>query len=72
MAYFSWYDTGYIENDASNSSSIVVCVPYRGNVSTEPLPSNGRGIFTEPLPSSYRGIHRQQRDLTRLLFFFSK
>jgi hypothetical protein len=25
-----------------------VCIPYRGNVSTEPLPSKDRGIFTEP------------------------
>jgi hypothetical protein len=25
-----------------------VCIRYRGNVSTEPLPSNDRGIFTEP------------------------
>jgi hypothetical protein len=25
-----------------------VCIRYRGNVSTEPLPSNDRGIFTKP------------------------
>jgi hypothetical protein len=25
-----------------------VCIRYRGNASTEPLPSNDRGIFTEP------------------------
>jgi hypothetical protein len=25
-----------------------MCIRYRGNVSTEPLPSNDRGIFTEP------------------------
>jgi hypothetical protein len=25
-----------------------VCIRYRGNISTEPLPSNNRGIFTEP------------------------
>jgi hypothetical protein len=29
-----------------------VCIRYRGNVSTEPLPGNDRGIFTEPLPSN--------------------
>jgi hypothetical protein len=34
-----------------------VCIHYRGNVSTEPLPSNDRGIFTNPLPSNNRGIH---------------
>jgi hypothetical protein len=33
-----------------------VCIRYRGNVSTEPLPSNYRGIFTEPLPSNDRGF----------------
>jgi hypothetical protein len=33
-----------------------VCIRYRGNVSTEPLPSSDRGIFIEPLPSSDRGI----------------
>jgi hypothetical protein len=32
-----------------------VCICYRGNVSTEPLPSNDRGIFTKPLPSNDRG-----------------
>jgi hypothetical protein len=32
-----------------------VCIRYRGNVSTEPLLSNDRGIFTEPLPSDDRG-----------------
>jgi hypothetical protein len=33
-----------------------VCIRYRGNVSTEPLPSNDRGIFTESLPSKDKGI----------------
>jgi hypothetical protein len=62
-----------------------VCIRYRGNVSTErlpsdngiftePLPSNDRGSFTEPLPSNDRGvththIQRQQRDLISLLHF---
>jgi hypothetical protein len=47
-----------------------MCIRYRGNVSTEPLPSNGKGIFTEPLPSIDRGLHTQtdERDvLIRLL-----
>jgi hypothetical protein len=26
IAYFTWYDTGHIDNDASNGSSIVACV----------------------------------------------
>jgi hypothetical protein len=33
-----------------------VCIHYRGNVSTEPLPSNNREIFTEPLPSNDKNI----------------
>jgi hypothetical protein len=33
-----------------------VCIRYRGNVSTEPLPSNDRVIFIEPLPSNDKGI----------------
>jgi hypothetical protein len=61
-----------------------VCIYYRGNVSTEPFPSDGRGIFTEPLPTNDKGIfteslpssdrggytHSQQRDLISLLYFF--
>jgi hypothetical protein len=58
IAYFLWYDMGHIENDASNNYSVVaLCIRYRGNVSTEPLPSNDRGIFTEPLRSNDKGIH---------------
>jgi hypothetical protein len=26
IAYFPWYDSGRIENDASNNSSIIACV----------------------------------------------
>jgi hypothetical protein len=33
-----------------------VCIRYRGNVSTEPLPSKDRGIFTEPLLSNDKAI----------------
>jgi cytochrome c553 len=29
-----------IDNDASNNSSIVVCIRCHGNVSAEPLPNN--------------------------------
>jgi hypothetical protein len=59
-----------------------VCIRYRGDVSTEPLSSNDRGIFTEPLPSNdkviftepspsnNKGDNRQQRDLISLLYFF--
>jgi hypothetical protein len=31
-----------------------VYIRYRGKVSTEPLPTNDKGIFTEPLPSNDR------------------
>jgi hypothetical protein len=34
-----------------------MCIRYRDNFSTEPLPSNDRGIFTEPLASNDRGIY---------------
>jgi hypothetical protein len=37
-----WYDTDRIENDASNSSSIVACIRCRGNGVAAPLPSNDR------------------------------
>jgi hypothetical protein len=116
IAYFPWIDTGHIENDASNNSSIVacvfvtavtllpsrclatmgytlslirnvphwkrrvqelfyccVCIRYRGNVSTEPLPRNDRGIFTAPLPSNDRWDTQTatwSHNLT--LLFFSK
>jgi hypothetical protein len=39
-----------------------VYIHYRGNVSTEPLPNNDRGI--------HRHTHRQQRDLISLLYIF--
>jgi hypothetical protein len=38
----------------SESFYCCMCIFYRGNVSTEPLSSNDRGIFTEPLPSNDR------------------
>jgi hypothetical protein len=50
------------------------CIHYRGNVSTEPLPSSDKGIFTEPLLATIRGIHRhthtQQRDLIKCTIFW--
>jgi hypothetical protein len=33
-----------------------VCIRCRSNVSTEPLPSNDKGIFTKPLLSNDKGI----------------
>jgi hypothetical protein len=42
-----------------------VCIRYRGNVSTDPLPSNDRGIFTEPLPINDKGIHRHTHTRAR-------
>jgi hypothetical protein len=52
-----------------------VCIRYRGNVSTEPLPSNDKGFFTEPLSSNDRGTHThththtQQHEIISLLYF---
>jgi hypothetical protein len=40
------------------------CICYRGNVSTEPLPSNKRGIHKQT------DIHRQQSDLISLFLLF--
>jgi hypothetical protein len=78
IADFPWYDTGHIENDASNNFYIACVFVTAGNdreIYTERLPSNQKGIFTEPLPSNDRGdtqtnTHTQQRDLIRLLNFF--
>jgi hypothetical protein len=69
------YDTGHIENYVSNNSSIVACIRYRGNVSTEPLPTNDKGISTNPWPSNNGGGGGEkqthgQRDLISLLIFF--
>jgi hypothetical protein len=36
-----------------------VCIRYRGNVSTEPLPSNDNGTFTEQLYSNDKGTFTQ-------------
>jgi hypothetical protein len=56
IAYFPWYDTGHIENDATNNSSIVACA-FITAVTFLPsrCSSNDKGIFTEPLPSNDRG-----------------
>jgi hypothetical protein len=35
-------------------------IRYRGNVSTEPLPSIDRDFFTELLPSNDMGIHGER------------
>jgi hypothetical protein len=50
------------------SSYYWVGIRYGGNVSTEPLPSNDRGIFTEPLPYNDRGIHIKTQRLMEGIF----
>jgi hypothetical protein len=76
IAYFPLYDTGHIENDTfSILFYCCACIRYRGNVSTEPLPSNDRGIFTEPLCSNDKGIHIHTQTATwshKLTFIFPK
>jgi hypothetical protein len=42
IAYFFSYDTDRIENDVSNDSIFARGILCRGNVFTEPLPSNDR------------------------------
>jgi hypothetical protein len=52
-----------------------VCIRYRGNVSTEQLPSSYRGIFTESLPSNDKGdTHTQTATWSHepTLFFQNK
>jgi hypothetical protein len=48
IAYFPWYDTGRIENDASNNSSIVACVFV---TAVRFLPSRCLATIGEFLPS---------------------
>jgi hypothetical protein len=62
IAYFSLYDTGHIENDAPNNSSIVACVFV---TAVTILPS--RCLAT--IGGIHRHTHRQQRDLISLLLF---
>jgi hypothetical protein len=71
IAYFPSYDTGHIENDAFNNSSIVACVFV---TAVKFLPSRCLATIGGFLPSrclaTIGGIHRQQRDLIILLYFF--
>jgi hypothetical protein len=62
IAYFPWCDADYIENDASNNSSIVECVFV---TAVTFLPS--RCLAT--IWTIRRHTHRQQHDLMRLLYF---
>jgi hypothetical protein len=62
-------DMDRIENDTSNNSSIVACIPYGGNVFIEPLPSNESRIYsTEALSSNDRGVHLQTHRLMGGIF----
>jgi hypothetical protein len=55
---------GETQTHAANNSSIVVCIRYRGNLFTKPLPSNGKGIhFTELLLATIGWTHRQTHRL---------
>jgi hypothetical protein len=68
IAYFPWYDTGHIENDASNNSFVACvlvtavtflpsrCLATIRGFFTQPLPSNDKGSLTDLLPINYRGI----------------
>jgi hypothetical protein len=63
FAYFPRYDTGHIENErVQQFFYCCVCIRYRVNVSTEPLPSKDKGIFSEPLPSNDKGDTQTHTD----------
>jgi hypothetical protein len=76
IAYFPWYDTGHIINDASNNSSIVACaiVSAVTFLSSRCLATIRKFLRSRCL-ATIRGIHRQthtdrqQRDLVSLLYF---
>jgi hypothetical protein len=59
---FSWYDTGHIEYDASNNSSIVACVFVTAVTFLQSRCLETIGGCTD--------THRQQLDLVSLLYFF--
>jgi hypothetical protein len=53
IAYFSHYNTNYIEKDASNNPPSVVCVFVAAEeILPELLPINFEGIITQPSPSN--------------------
>jgi hypothetical protein len=63
IAYFPWYDMGHIEKRRVQQFCCCMCICYRSNVSSEPLPSNDKGMFNEPLHSNDRGIRIQTHRL---------
>jgi hypothetical protein len=76
IAYFPIYDTGHIENDASNNSSIVACVfvtavTFLPSRCLAPL----RGFLPSRCLATIVEIHRhtygEQRDLIGLLYFLA-
>jgi hypothetical protein len=77
IAYFPWYDTGHIENDTSNNSSIVTCVFV---TAVTFLPSRCLATIGRFLPSRWLatigGIHTHTQTATwshkPTLFFQNK
>jgi hypothetical protein len=74
IACLPWYDTGHIENEASNNYSIVACVLVTAETF---LPSRCLATIRGFLPSlclatigGYTHTRRQQRDLISLVYFF--
>jgi hypothetical protein len=81
IAYFPWYDTSHIENDASNNSSIVAYVfvtsvaflpsrwlaTIRGFLPSRCLATK-RKFFTQQLHSNDGGIHRHAHTQTATSF----
>jgi hypothetical protein len=55
IAYVPWYDTYFIEDNASNNSSVFcLCIHWRGEVFAQPLPSSDRGIHIDWLEGFMR------------------
>jgi hypothetical protein len=58
ISYYPWYDTGHIENDASNNSSIAACVFVTAVTFLPSWCLATIRIFTEPLPSNDKDFYR--------------
>jgi hypothetical protein len=69
LAYFPWYDTDHIENDASNNSSVVAYVFVTAvTFQLSRCLAAIRVVLPSRCLAAIGGLHRQQRDLISLLY----